>query len=134
MRHECGWSSAGFSLIEVVVSIAILGMAVIPISGGMVLSYRLNARSEQILQARLAVSGAVETLMARGIEVDGEGNSDVPAIDGVKITATPPGEEDKYGAFQVTVTSTAEESVSVTTYIRPAPTPEETTEEGGGGG
>ena len=70
MRHECGWSSAGFSLIEVVVSIAILGMAVIPISGGMVLSHRLNARSEQVLQARLEVSGAVEALMAEGIAED----------------------------------------------------------------
>ena len=134
MRHERGRRSAGFSLVEVVVAIAILGTAVIPVSGGLVLSHRLNARSEQILQARLAVSGAVETLMARGIEVNEDEEPVVPDIDGVEINVDPPGEEDKYGAFPVMVTSTAEESVSVTTYIRLAPTPEETTEEGGGGG
>ena len=135
MRHERGRRSAGFSLVEVVVAIAILGMAVIPVSGGLVLSHRLNARSEQILQARLAVSGAVETLMAQGIAVGEDGNPDVPEeiTSGGSVTVALE-EPDEYGAFPVTVTSTAEESVSVTTYIRPAPTPEETTEEGGGGG
>ena len=135
MRHERGRRSAGFSLVEVVVAIAILGTAVIPVSGGLVLSHRLNARSEQILQARLAVSGAVETLMAQGIAVGEDGNPDVPEeiTSGGSVTVALE-EPDEYGAFQVTVTSTAEESVSVTTYIRPAPTPEETTEEGGGGG
>ena len=39
----------------------------IPLGGGLVLSHRLNAQSEQMIQARLDVSNAVETLMAEGI-------------------------------------------------------------------
>ena len=52
-------STAGFSLIEVLVAITILGLVVVPIGSSLVLSFRLNARSEQMLQAQLAVSGAV---------------------------------------------------------------------------
>lgn len=126
MRHECGWSSAGFSLIEVVVSIAILGMAVIPISGGMVLSHRLNARSEQVLQARLEVSGAVEALMAEGIAEEEEDNYSA-RFPSVKVELGEP--EDPNGAVPVTVTSRMEQDVSVQTFIRPAPAE---TPEGGG--
>ena len=126
MRHECGWSSAGFSLIEVVVSIAILGMAVIPISGGMVLSHRLNARSEQVLQARLEVSGAVEALMAEGIAEEEEDNYSA-RFPSVTVELGEP--EDPNGAVPVTVTSRMEQDVSVQTFIRPAPAE---TPEGGG--
>ena len=59
-------STAGFSLIEVLVAITILGLVVVPIGSSLVLSFRLNARSEQMLQAQLAVSSAVETIMAEG--------------------------------------------------------------------
>lgn len=124
MRHECGWSSAGFSLIEVVVSIAILGMAVIPISGGMVLSHRLNARSEQVLQARLEVSGAVEALMAEGIAEENDYSARFPSV-----TVELGDPEESGGAIQVTVTSRKEQDVSVQTFIRPAPAE---TPEGGG--
>lgn len=126
MRHECGWSSAGFSLIEVVVSIAILGMAVIPISGGMVLSHRLNARSEQVLQARLEVSGAVEALMAEGIAEDAEEDDYSAHFPSVTVVL---GHPDPNGAVPVTVTSKMERDVSVQTFIRPAPA--ETPERGG---
>lgn len=126
MRHECGWSSAGFSLIEVVVSIAILGMAVIPISGGVVLSHRLNARSEQVLQARLEVSGAVEALMAEGIAEEEEDNYSA-RFPSVTVELGEP--EDPNGAVPVTVTSRMEQDVSVQTFIRPAPAE---TPEGGG--
>ena len=124
MRHECGWSSAGFSLIEVVVSIAILGMAVIPISGGVVLSHRLNARSEQVLQARLEVSGAVEALMAEGIAEEDDYSARFPFV-----TVELGDPEDPNGAVPVTVTSRMEQDVSVQTFIRPAPAE---TPEGGG--
>lgn len=124
MRHECGWSSAGFSLIEVVVSIAILGMAVIPISGGVVLSHRLNARSEQVLQARLEVSGVVEALMAEGIAEEDNYSELFPSV---TVELGEP--EDPNGAVPVTVTSRMEQDVSVQTFIRPAPAE---TPEGGG--
>ena len=58
--------TAGFSLIEVLVAITILGLVVVPIGSSLVLSFRLNARSGDTLQAQLAVSSAVEPLMAEG--------------------------------------------------------------------
>ena len=61
-------STAGFSLLEVLVAITILGFVVVPIGSSLVLSFRLNARSEKILQAQLAVSSAVETIMAEGYD------------------------------------------------------------------
>jgi prepilin-type N-terminal cleavage/methylation domain-containing protein len=60
--------TAGFTLIEVLVAITILGLVVVPIGSSLVLSYRLNARSGDTLQAQLAVSRAVETIMAEGFD------------------------------------------------------------------
>ena len=56
----------GFSLIEVLVSITLLGLVVVPIGSALLLSARLNVRSDDVLQAQLAVSSAVETIMAEG--------------------------------------------------------------------
>lgn len=60
----------GFSLVEVLVAMAILSIIVIPVCGSLVLSNRLNAKAEAVLQARLAVSSTVETLKATGIDPD----------------------------------------------------------------
>ena len=60
----------GFSLIEVMVSIAILGFVAVPMFTGLLFSYRLNQRSDEKLQAQLAVSNAVETIMAEGFNVE----------------------------------------------------------------
>ena len=60
----------GFSLIEVMVSIAILGFVAVPMFTGLLFSYRLNKRSDEKLLAQLAVSSAVETIMAEGFNED----------------------------------------------------------------
>lgn len=65
MKHK---HNAGYSLVETVVAIAILAIIVTPISTGMVLAFKMNAKTEQLMQAELAVSSAVETLMAEGID------------------------------------------------------------------
>lgn len=57
----------GFTLVEMLVSIVILAAIVIPTCTSLVLSYRLNAKARDMMQAQLAVSSAVETLMAKGI-------------------------------------------------------------------
>lgn len=116
MKRENRKLTAGFSLIEVVVAIAILGMVTIPLGGGLVLSHRLNAQSEQMIQARLDVSNAVETLMAEGIAEGTDYNS---RFSNVTITISDPETGEK--AHQVTVKSTSIDTVSVMTYIRPAP-------------
>ena len=48
-------------------SMAILAAIVIPTCTSLVLSYRMNAKTDKMMQAQLAVSSTVETLMAKGI-------------------------------------------------------------------
>ena len=57
----------GFSLVEILVAIAILASFVIPICSSMILASEMNHRTDALMQAQLAVSSAVETLMAEGI-------------------------------------------------------------------
>ena len=60
--------NGGFSLIETVVAIAILGLIVVPCCSGLLMAIRINEKAQQMMQAQLAVSSAVETLMAEGID------------------------------------------------------------------
>lgn len=62
-------NEAGFSLVEVLVAITILAAVVLPICSALVLSVRMNERTDELMRAQLAVSSAVETLMAEGISV-----------------------------------------------------------------
>ncbi len=57
----------GFSLVEIVAAIAILGIFFGTACSALVLGLRMNERTDAKLQAQLAVSSAVETLMAEGI-------------------------------------------------------------------
>lgn len=59
--------NGGYTLVELLVSIVILAAIVLPTCTSLVLSYRMNAKTEDLMQAQLAVSSAVETLMAEGI-------------------------------------------------------------------
>lgn len=127
----------GFSLVEVLVAIAVLAVFVIPTCSALVLSYRVNLRTESLLREQLAVSSVVETLMAEGITEasadygydkdatyeDPDGNT-VKGIDrfpGVKVVTV---EKADMGCYQVTVTSDAVSDVSVTTCIRAVTVPE----------
>ena len=142
-------STAGFSLIEVLVAITILGLVVVPIGSSLVLSFRLNARSEQMLQAQLAVSSAVETIMAEGYDPDtnyterfGVTISNIEPetrIITVDVSTAPedengvaPVDESEDGVeteeiviyYELTV-SDEDGLISVDTCVRPAPTEEE---------
>ena len=70
-------NDAGFSLIEVLVAITLLAAIVVPTCSSLIMSFRMNAKTEKMLQAQLAVSSAVETLMAKGIP---ENYNDLEAI------------------------------------------------------
>ena len=121
-------AAAGFSLIEVLAAITILGLITVPLGSALVLAVRLSERSDALLQARLQVNSAVERLMASGIEAK---MTDDTSITGVTVNAAQLEEtEPGYPAYEVTVTSNAEPEVSVTTWIRPALHDPE----GGGGG
>lgn len=59
--------NGGFSLVEVLVAIVLLGATIVPISTALVTSIKINDKTESMLQAQLDVSSAVEHLMAEGI-------------------------------------------------------------------
>ena len=110
--------TAGFSLIEVLVAITILGLVVVPIGSSLVLSFRLNARSGDMLQAQLAVSSAVETIMAEGFDEE----EDYKGRFGVNIDAyavhVENNNEKPVIYYELTV---SHENIIVNTCVRPAP-------------
>ena len=118
--------TGGFSLVEIVVAITILGIVVVPMFSSLLFSYRLNQRSDERLQAQLAVSSAVETIMAEGYNLDwDEPGMDeklycnrFPSVSVTEIDSSEP-------AIKFKVTSDYAEDISVTTYARRFP-------EGGG--
>ncbi|MBO5253726.1 MAG: prepilin-type N-terminal cleavage/methylation domain-containing protein, partial [Clostridia bacterium] len=60
----------GFTLLETLIAIVVLGVVVVPVCSSLVMSFRINAKAEQLMRDQLAVSSAVETLMAEGIVTD----------------------------------------------------------------
>ena len=122
-------NNAGFSLIDVLVAIVLLGILVVPTCTSLLFSVRMNERAEEMLQAQLAVSSTVETLMAEGI--DPGKTYTFPDVDVDVLGKEETGEETFY---KVTVTSTEIASVSVTTFIRhDISVPYATTPPAGGG-
>lgn len=69
MKKRADNRIAGFSLIEVIVGIAVLGLVTVPLCASLVLSMRINAHSRDLMNAQLAAAGMVETLMESGIDV-----------------------------------------------------------------
>lgn len=123
----------GFSLVEVVVAITILGFIAVPMLSGLLKSYQLNLRSDERMQAQLAVSSAVETIMAEGYNTGENYN-----VRFQNVTVSNPLTEDEDGnpitgpAIRFTVTSSTENDISVTTYARPYGTETPDPEEGDG--
>lgn len=108
--------NGGFSLIEVLVAMAVLGIVTIPTTSALLTAHRMNVKAEQMLEAQLDVSSAVEELMADGANQVYTEYEDEANYPGVKITT-----EELSGkpyCYKVVVTSKKDESVSVTTYIR----------------
>ena len=121
-------NNCGFSLIETVVAIAILGAFSVSIATSLVLSLRMNEKTEALMQEQMAVSSAVETLMAEGIkeaseqyDILSENNEDKFSLVSITTeTVTSTGDSPAVlPYFNVTVTSN-EGNVSVTTQIRKA--------------
>ena len=125
----------GSTLLEIIVAIAILGLMVAPVCASLVLSFRLNAESEKILQARLLVESTVEQLMAEGLvyekteeeteyrlaNVFSENvkvNPDSNDYFDIYISITQDDEPDESSWYKVTVWSGECTDVSVTTNIR----------------
>ena len=67
MKQPANNRIAGFSLVEVLVGIAVLGLVVLPVCASLVLSVRINSHSRDLMNAQLEATAAVETLMANGV-------------------------------------------------------------------
>lgn len=116
--------TAGFSLLEVVVAIAIIGLISAPICSSLILAGRINAHSQAVMEAHLNVRTAVETLMKDGVtaksDEDEYRKNDFPnvKIETKKVDGKP--------YYHVTVKDRhTEPLVTVETYVRAVP-------EGGG--
>ena len=107
-------NNAGFSLIEVIVAMAILASVVVPVCSGMLVSVRVNAKAEALLRAKLAVSSAVETLRAKGYSEELKADLESGEI----LIIAEQGDESYY--YNVEVTDT-EGLVTVSTIIRAVP-------------
>lgn len=119
--------NAGFSLVEVLVAIAVLAAIVIPVCSSMVLSTKMNAKAEAVLQARVAVSSAVETLMAQGItQAPGTYNDLLPKVDvAIKVDEEADYYKDETQPTHYIVEVTDDDHlVTVTTNIRAVEMPE----------
>ena len=141
-----GKHNEGFSLAEVMVSMAILSAIVIPVCTSLVLCSRMDARAEAVLRARIAVSSAVEKLSAEGITAASETydiasveNKEVDNFPGVTVRTSAGAvyEEGKTPSYYNVEVADDDGLVTVTTCIRAAaketPTDPPATEQEGGG-
>ena len=114
--------TAGFSLLEVVVAIAIIGLISAPICSSLILAGRINAHSQAVMEAHLNVRTAVETLMQDGVTQPSD-NYRAEAFPNVTVKTVKDGDNPYY---RVTVKDKhTGPLVTVNTYVRAVP-------EGGG--
>lgn len=114
--------TAGFSLLEVVVAIAIIGLISAPICSSLILAGRINAHSQAVMEAHLNVRTAVETLMKDGVTAE---SNNYRADEFPKVTVKTEKDGDN-PYYHVTVSDKPTEPlVTVETYVRAVP-------EGGG--
>ena len=110
--------TAGFSLLEVIVAIAIIGLISAPICTSLILAGRINAHSQAVMEAHLNVRTAVETLMKDGVTAESK-NSRADEFPNVTIKTEKDGENPYY---HVTVSDKPTEPlVKVETYVRAVP-------------
>ncbi len=121
----------GSSLVEIVAATAIMGVLVGAVCTSLMFGLRLNEKTDAQLQAQMAVSSAVETLMAVGIDPEqvGEDNS-YPAGEDVQVVVTAATKDTNIDGspttiplhyYKVEVNATGTD-VKVTTHIREAVT------------
>ena len=105
--------TAGFSLLEVVVAIAIIGLISAPICTSLILAGRINAHSQAVMEANLKVRTAVETLMKDGVTAE---SNNYRADEFPNVTIETKKEGKPY--YRVTVSDKPTKLVTVNTYVR----------------
>ena len=108
--------TAGFSLLEVVVAIAIIGLISAPICSSLILAGRINAHSQAVMEAHLNVRTAVETLMKDGVMTEANAAYYAEKFPNVKIE---PEKVEGKPYYHVTVKDNhTDPLVTVKTYVR----------------
>jgi len=69
---RASYNKSGFSLVEVLVAILILGVALVGLTQGITLALGSNKESELQTSAALLAAGQIESLRAEGYITDGE--------------------------------------------------------------
>lgn len=69
-------ADAGFSLVEILIAIMVLGVAVVGLTEGVTVALRSNKESELQATASLFAAGVIETLRAEGDFENGETEGD----------------------------------------------------------
>ena len=105
-------NNAGFSLVECLVAITVMGIVVTAICGSMITSGNVNVKAEAMLREELVVSSVVETLMAEGILADALATYET-RFEGVDIHLEKESPDDYY--YNVTVSAG---SYEIETFIR----------------
>lgn len=115
----------GFSLIELLVAIVILTAIVVPTCSALVMTNEMNNRSDDLMKAQLAVSSAVEILMAEGISTElqkavEENGEDTQVIvqDDTYYVKTYENEDVRFPAVKITLTE-MKEKVGETYVLMP---------------
>lgn len=116
-------NNAGSTLVEIVVATAIMGILVGAVCTSLLFGLRLNEKIDAQLNAQLAVSSVVETLMAEGIDPVKSYDSEVVSV---TIVEHFDDSNNLLPYFEVTVKSNQGQTVTVTTKSEGE---EETTEE-----
>ena len=106
--------TAGFSLLEVAVAIAIIGLISAPICTSLILAGRINAHSQAVMEAHLNVRTAVETLMKDGVT---EKSDEYHKDEFPNVTIKTEEVEGK-PYYRVTVSDKPTKLVTVKTYVR----------------
>lgn len=79
MARPRGSTRAGFSLIEVMVALLVLGVGVVGVAEGIGTALRSSREARLQTAAALYAAGVVETLRAEGFLTDGSVDGDCPA-------------------------------------------------------
>lgn len=107
--------TAGFSLLEVVVAIAIIGLISAPICSSLILAGRINAHSQAVMEAHLNVRTAVETLMKDGVT---KTDTAYRKNEFSHVTIETKKDHDSDPYYHVTVSDKPTKLVTVETYVR----------------
>ena len=84
-KLNCSLNNRGFSLVEILIAVAILVLCAVPLLKAFVTSAQTNVRARQNLNATTLAENIMEEIKAAGVEGYGVKSGDTVTIDGVDL-------------------------------------------------